>query len=97
MARLGGPFHLCQGIPKAFKEKRRFDNELHEFRRRLPSPVKNSTAQNWHKATQKLLRRTWRNDVSWHAKIHQRKCAGSTRYDRCQIASIGGEICACIV
>jgi hypothetical protein len=53
MARLGGLFHVFRTIPKAFKKKRRFDNELHEFRRRLPSPVKNSTAQNWHKTAQK--------------------------------------------
>jgi hypothetical protein len=46
MARFGGLFHLFRTIPKAFKKKRRFDNVLHEFRRRLPSPVKNSTAQN---------------------------------------------------
>jgi hypothetical protein len=53
MARLGGLFHVFRTIPNASEEKRRFDNELHEFRRRLPSPVKNSTAQNWHKAAQK--------------------------------------------
>jgi hypothetical protein len=53
MARFGGLFHLFQGIPKAFKKKRFFHNALDEFRRRLPSPVKNSTAQNWHKAAQK--------------------------------------------
>jgi hypothetical protein len=47
MARLGWLFHLCQTISKTFKKKRRFDNELHKFRRRLPIPVKNSTAQNW--------------------------------------------------
>jgi hypothetical protein len=45
MARFGGLSHLCQSIPKAFKKKRRFDNALHEFRRQLLSPVKNSTAQ----------------------------------------------------
>jgi hypothetical protein len=52
MARLDGLFHVFRTIPKAFKKKRRYDNVLHEFRRRLPSPVKNSTAQNWHKAAQ---------------------------------------------
>jgi hypothetical protein len=55
MARLGGLFHVFRTISNAFKKKRRFDNELHEFRRRLPSPVKNSTAQNWHKAAQKSV------------------------------------------
>jgi hypothetical protein len=54
MARFGGLFHLCQDIPNAFKKKHRFDNELHKFRRLLPSPVRNSTAQNWHKAAQKF-------------------------------------------
>jgi hypothetical protein len=54
MARLGGLSHLCQSIPKEFKKKRCFDNALREFRRRLPNPVKNSTAQNWHKAAQKI-------------------------------------------
>ena len=54
MARFGGLFHLCQSIPKVFKKKRRFDKMLHEFRRRLPNPVKNSTAQNWRKAAQKF-------------------------------------------
>jgi hypothetical protein len=53
MARFGGLFHLFRSIPNAFKKKPRFDKALHEFRRRLPSPVKNSTAQNWHKAAQK--------------------------------------------
>jgi hypothetical protein len=38
MARLGGLFHAFRTIPNAFKKKRRFDNELHEFRRRLPTP-----------------------------------------------------------
>jgi hypothetical protein len=54
MARLGGLFHVFRTIPKAFTKKRRYDNVLREFRRRLPSPVKNSTAQNWHKAAQKI-------------------------------------------
>jgi hypothetical protein len=54
MARFGGLFHLFRTIPKAFKKKRCFDNALHEFRRRLPSLVKNSTAQNWHKMAQKF-------------------------------------------
>jgi hypothetical protein len=58
MARLGGLFHLFRTISNAFKKKRRFDNELHEFRRRLPNPVKNSTAQNWHKAAQNFVTRT---------------------------------------
>ena len=58
MARLGGLFHVFRTIPKVFKKKRRYDNVLHEFRRRLPSPVKNSTAQNWHKAAQNLVTRT---------------------------------------
>jgi hypothetical protein len=53
MARLGGLFHVFRTIPKVFKKKRRYDNVLHEFRHRLPSPVKNSTAQNWHKTAQK--------------------------------------------
>jgi hypothetical protein len=57
MARLGGLFHLFRTIPKAFRKKRRFDNELHEFRRRLPTPVKNSAAQNWHKAAPNLVTR----------------------------------------
>jgi hypothetical protein len=51
----GGLFHLYRNISNAFKKKRRFNNALQEFRRRLPSPVKNSTAQNWHKAAQNLL------------------------------------------
>src|SRR5260370_14991525 len=55
MARLGGLFHLFRIIPKAFTKRRFFYNALHEFRRRLPSPVKNSTAQNWHKAALKIL------------------------------------------
>jgi len=54
MARLGGLFHVFRTIPKAFKRKRRFDNELHKFHRRLPGLAKNSTAQNWHKAAQKF-------------------------------------------
>jgi hypothetical protein len=54
MARLGGLFHLCKTISNAFKKKRRFDNELHKFRRRLPNHVRNSTAQNWHKTAQKF-------------------------------------------
>jgi hypothetical protein len=58
MARFGGLFHVFRSIPNAFKKKRRFDNALHEFRRRLPRPVKNSTAQNWHKAAQNLVTRT---------------------------------------
>jgi hypothetical protein len=53
MARLGGPFHVFRTILNTFKKKRRFNNVLHEFRRRLPRPLKNSTAQNWHKAAQK--------------------------------------------
>jgi hypothetical protein len=53
MARFGGLFHLFRSIPNASNKKPSFDNALHEFRRRLPSPVKNSTAQNWHKAAQK--------------------------------------------
>jgi hypothetical protein len=48
----GGLFHVFRTIPNAFKKKRCLDNVLQEFRRRLPSPVKNSTAQNWHKAAQ---------------------------------------------
>jgi hypothetical protein len=36
---LGGLFDLCQTISNAFKKKRRFDNELHKFRRRLPNHV----------------------------------------------------------
>jgi hypothetical protein len=56
MARPGGLFHVFRTIPKAFKKKRRFDNELHKFRRRLPNHVRNSTAQNWHKAAQKSQR-----------------------------------------
>jgi len=56
MARLGGLFHVFQTISNAFKKKRCFDNALQEFRCRLPSPVKNSTAQNWHKAAQKQRR-----------------------------------------
>jgi hypothetical protein len=55
MARFGGLFHLYRSISKAFQKKRHFDNELHGFRRRSPSVGKNSTAQNWHKAAQKLL------------------------------------------
>jgi hypothetical protein len=55
MARLGELFHLCRSIPYPFKKKRRFDNELHKFRRQLPSPVKNSAAQNWHNAAQNRL------------------------------------------
>jgi hypothetical protein len=58
MARFDGLFYMFRTISKAFKKKRRFDNELHKFRRRLPIPVKNSTAQNWHKAAQKLWRET---------------------------------------
>ena len=58
MARLGGLFHVFRTIPKAFKRKRRFDNELHKFHRRLPGLAKNSTAQNWHKAAQNLVTRT---------------------------------------
>jgi hypothetical protein len=54
MARLGGLFHVFRTIPKAFKKKRRFDNELPKFRRRLPNHVRNSTAQNWHKTEQKF-------------------------------------------
>jgi hypothetical protein len=50
MARLGGLFHLFRTISKAFKKKRCFDNALHEFRRRLPSLVKNSTAQSGTKS-----------------------------------------------
>ena len=72
MARLGGLFHLFRSIPNAFKKKPRFDNTLHDFRRRLPSPAKNSTAQNWHKTAQKF------EAVGSHAvmysddRIHQR-------------------------
>jgi hypothetical protein len=55
MARFGGLFHLCRSIPNPFKKKRRFDNALHKFRHRLPSLAKNSAAQNWHKAAQKIL------------------------------------------
>jgi hypothetical protein len=44
MARLGGLFHVFRTIPKAFKKKRRFNNVLHEFRRRVPGLAKNSTA-----------------------------------------------------
>jgi hypothetical protein len=58
MARLGGLFQLCRSIPNASKKKRSFDNALHEFSHRLPSPVKNSAAQNWHKAAQNLVTRT---------------------------------------
>jgi hypothetical protein len=58
MARFGGLFHLFRTIPKAFKKKRRSDNALHEFRRRLPSPVKNSTAHEWHMTAQKPQRKT---------------------------------------
>jgi hypothetical protein len=48
---------MCfQTVPKAFKKKRCFDNALQEFRHSLPSAVKNSTAQNWHKAAQKQRR-----------------------------------------
>jgi hypothetical protein len=54
MARLGGLFHVFRTIPKAFKKKQRFDNELHEFRSRLPNHGRNSTAQNWHKTAQKI-------------------------------------------
>jgi len=46
MARLGGLFHVFRSIPNAFKKKPRFDNALHEFRCRLPSPTKNSRGQN---------------------------------------------------
>jgi hypothetical protein len=55
MARLGGLFHVFRTIPDAFKKKPRFGNALHEFRQRLPNPVKNSAAQNWHKAAQKIV------------------------------------------
>jgi hypothetical protein len=54
MARFSGLFHLYRSIPNPFKKKRRFDNALREFRRQLPCPVKNSTAQNWHKTAQNL-------------------------------------------
>jgi hypothetical protein len=58
MARFGGLFHVFRTIPNAFKKKRLFPNALDEFRRRLPNPGKNSTAQNWHKAAQNLVTRT---------------------------------------
>jgi hypothetical protein len=58
MARLGGLFHLCRSIPKAFKKKRRFDNVLHQLRRRLPRLTKNSMAHDGTRLAMNLRLRT---------------------------------------
>jgi hypothetical protein len=81
MARFGGLFHLCQSIPNAFKEKRRFDKALQEFRLRLLSPVKNSTAQNWHKAAQNLVTQT--RSVRTESARHDSPRADDLTIGRC--------------
>jgi hypothetical protein len=56
MARLGGLFHSLRTVLKLFKKKPLFRKELASFRRRLQTSVKNSVAQNWHKAAEKQWR-----------------------------------------
>jgi hypothetical protein len=54
MACFGELLRLCQSIPNAFKKNRaltmRYTNSVADFQ----APVRNSTAQNWHKAAQKI-------------------------------------------
>jgi hypothetical protein len=59
MARRWRAFSFVSTHSQAFKkEKRKLNNELRDFRLRLPSVFKNSTAQNWHKASQKNQAKT---------------------------------------
>jgi hypothetical protein len=43
---------------RKIKEKSLFSKQLAKFRDSLPTASKNSTAQNWHKAAQKIAARS---------------------------------------